>query len=75
MPNNTTGGPYYKMDEDWDTFKDYSEYLEFSRSWLKEADKLLIPTGSIMICCSYHGLGEILIALKEMNYKILNIII
>lgn len=75
LPNNTTGGPYYKMDEDWDTFKDYSEYLEFSRNWIKEADELLVSTGSIMICCSYHGLGEILMALKELNYKILNIII
>jgi site-specific DNA-methyltransferase (adenine-specific) len=75
LKNNTTGGPWYKMEESWDIFKDYKEYLDFTRFWTREADKLLVDSGSMMICCSYHGLGEILIALKELDYKILNIII
>ena len=75
LKNNTTGGPWYKMEENWDIFKDYKEYLNFTKFWTSGADKLLKDTGSMMICCSYHGLGEILIALKELDYKILNIII
>lgn len=75
LPNNTTGGPWYKMEETWDIFKDYKDYLNFTRFWTREADRLLADKGSILICCSYHGLGEILIALKELDYKILNIII
>ena len=74
LKNNTTGGPYYKMEETWDIFKDYKEYLDFTRSWTAEADKVLSDKGSMAICCSYHALGEILIALKELDYKILNII-
>ena len=74
LKNNTTGGPYYKMEETWDIFKDYKEYLDFTRSWMAEADKALADKGSMAICCSYHALGEILIALKELDYKILNII-
>lgn len=75
LKNNTTGGPWYKMEETWDIFKDYKDYLNFSRLWISEADKLLKDTGSMMICCSYHGLSEIMMVLKELNYKILNIII
>ena len=74
LKNNTTGGPYYKMEETWDIFKDYKEYLDFTPSWVAEADRVLSDKGSMAICCSYHALGEILIALKELDYKILNII-
>lgn len=75
LKNNTTGGPWYKIEETWDIFKDYKDYLNFTKFWTIEADKLLADSGSMMICCSYHGLGEILIALKDLNYKILNIIV
>jgi len=75
LKNNTTGGPWYKMEESWDVFKDYKDYLNFSKLWITEADKLLKDTGSMMICCSYHGLSEIMMVLKELDYKILNIII
>ncbi|ACR78840.1 DNA methylase N-4/N-6 [Kosmotoga olearia] len=30
--NNKTGGPFYKMNEDWDTW-DYNEYVEFTENW------------------------------------------
>ncbi len=75
LKNNTTGGAWYKMEENWDIFKDYKEYLNFSRFWINEADKLLADSGSMMICCSYHGLAEVMLVLKELEYKILNIII
>lgn len=63
------------MEENWDIFKDYKEYLNFTRFWINEADKLLVDSGSMMIYCSYHGLAEVMLALKELEYKILNIII
>ena len=75
LPNNTTGGPFYRINENWDVFKDFADYLKFTRSWIKEANRLLVPNGSVMICCSYHSLGEILISLKELDYKILNVIV
>ena len=75
LAKNTTGGPWYKMDENWDVFKDFREYQGFSKEWISEADRVLVDSGAMMICCSYHGLGEILISLKELEYKILNIII
>ena len=75
LVKNTTGGPWYKMDENWDIFKDFREFQKFSKDWITEADRVLVDSGSMMICCTYHGLGEILISLKELDYKILNVII
>ncbi len=75
LPNNTTGGAYYKVNEDWDKFGHFSNYLEFTKTWIKEADRILKPSGSILVCCSLHNISEVIITLKELNYKQLNIII
>ncbi len=74
LPNNKTGGAYYKVNEQWDKLGNYSDYLEFTRAWVKEADRLLTPNGSIMVCGSLHNLGEVIIALKEVGHKLNNII-
>lgn len=74
LPNNKTGGAYYKVNEEWDKFGNYSNYLGFTRKWVKEADKLLVQNGSIMVCGSLHNIGEVIIALKELNYKFINLI-
>lgn len=74
LPNNTTGGAYYKVNEKWDKFEDDKEYLDFTQRWIKEADRLLVDNGSILSCASFHNLGEILSTLKKRKYKIINII-
>lgn len=74
LPNNKTGGAYYKVNAEWDRFGHQPDYLEFTRRWVKEADRLLVPTGSIMVCGSLHNIGEVIIALKELNYRFLNVI-
>ena len=48
LPNNTTGGPYYKVNEEWDKFGVFQNYLDFTRDWIKSADATLNPKGSIM---------------------------
>lgn len=74
LPNNKTGGAYFKVNEQWDKFGNYKNYLEFTRTWTKEADKLLSPNGSILVCGSLHSIGEVIISLKELGYKFLNLI-
>src|SRR3989338_746506 len=69
LPNNKTGGAYYKVNEKWDKFGNYSNYLDFTKAWVKEADRILVPNGSIMVCGSLHNIGEVIIVLKELNYK------
>jgi len=74
LPDNKTGGAYYKVNEEWDKFDKYSDYLEFTKKWIKESDRVLSEMGTIMVCCSYHNVGEVIMALKELEYKPLNII-
>ena len=73
LPGNKTGGAYYKVNEEWDKFS-YKEYIEFTKKWINEADKLLVPNGSFMVCGSLHNIGEVIIALKEKGYKFINLI-
>jgi len=71
--NNTTGGAFYKMNEEWDTW-DYESYVDFTEKWLRKSWKVLIPTGSLYISCTYHNIGEIIFIAKRIGFKINNII-
>jgi site-specific DNA-methyltransferase (adenine-specific)/modification methylase len=70
---NKTGGDWYMVNEKWDKMTS-SEYLKFTRKWLGACDKVLKRIGSIYVSCSYHNIGEVLITLKQLDYKINNII-
>ncbi|MCS7201151.1 MAG: site-specific DNA-methyltransferase, partial [Patescibacteria group bacterium] len=41
--NNKTGGPFYKMNEDWDTWK-YEDYLIFTENWINKVWNILKRT-------------------------------
>ncbi len=73
LPDNKTGGAYYKVNEKWDKFS-YVDYIDFTKKWIDEADKILAPNGSMMVCGSLHNIGEVIIALKENGYKFINLI-
>jgi site-specific DNA-methyltransferase (adenine-specific)/modification methylase len=73
LVNNTTGGPFYKMNEDWDTWN-YSDYVNFSKQWLLGCYGVLKETGSIYISCTYHNIGEIIFVAKSIGFKLNNII-
>lgn len=50
-------------------------YLEFSRSWIREAARLLKPSGSMFIFSGYNNLKDILIAIDEQGLETVNHII
>jgi len=64
LENNQTGGAYYKVNEEWDTFN-YSDYVDFTKKWLTEAHNILTSNGSLYISCTQHNIGEILFLAKE----------
>ena len=51
------------------------EYAQFSVKWIKEAERVLKPGGSIYIISGYTHLAEILNALKKTSLKEINHII
>lgn len=73
LVNNSTGGPFYKMNEDWDTW-DYNEYLEFTNQWIRQCYKVLKDNGSMYVSCTYHNIGEIITIAKKCRFKQKNII-
>lgn len=70
---NKTGGDWFKMNEDWDQM-DEREYMDFTYEWLEQAKRVLRDNSSIYISCTYHNIGELIINLKRLGFKCLNII-
>lgn len=70
---NKTGGDWFMVNEQWDKMT-APEYLQFTRKWIGACYKTLKGTGSIYIACSYHNIGEVMIVLKQLDFKINNII-
>lgn len=70
---NKTGGDWFMVNEEWDKMT-APEYMLFARNWIAGCHKVLKDNGSIYIACSYHNVGEVMIVLKQLDYKINNII-
>ena len=71
--NNTTGGSFYKMNEEWDTWN-YDDYLKFTEKWIQASSEVLKPTGSLYVSCTYHNVGEVVITAKKLGFNTNNII-
>jgi len=52
--------PYNAKKAEWDTFDSQEQYVEWSIHWIREAARVLKPTGSMYIC----GFSEILADLR-----------
>ena len=59
------------VDEEWDKFT-LDEYLNFSEGWLKEAFRVIKPTGSVAIFGTYHNIGLINYAIQKNHWLIIN---
>ena len=63
------------VNDDWDQFGSFKDYDNFSRLWLKEAQRILKPNGTIWVIGSYHNIFRIGYILQDLGYWILNDII
>lgn len=52
--------PYNIKKAEWDTFESQKKYIDWSMKWIKEAERVLHPTGSLYVC----GFSEILADIK-----------
>lgn len=57
--------PYNIKKAEWDVFESQSAYVDWSMEWIREASRVLKPTGSLYIC----GFSEILADLKLPSLK------
>lgn len=70
---NKTGGDWFMVNEKWDQMTD-DEYLKFTKEWIEACKRVLKPTGSIYISCTYHNIGELIMVLKALGFTPRNII-
>ena len=73
LPDNRTGGPYYKINESWDTFRQ-EDYAAFTFDWLTAVRHVLKNTGSLYVCCTMHNIGEIITTAKGLDFSLKNIL-
>jgi len=70
---NKTGGDWYMVNESWDKMS-APEYMQFTRKWIGGCRRALKDNGSIYISCTYHNIAEVMIVLKQLDFKINNVI-
>lgn len=71
---NKTGGDWYMVNEEWDKMT-APEYMKFTRKWIGACHRALKENGAIYISCTYHNLSEVMIVLKQLGFKINNVIV
>ena len=63
------------MDDDWDQFKSFAEYDQFTNAWLSACRRVLKPTGTLWVIGSYHNIFRVGKILQDLGYWILNDIV
>lgn len=61
--------------EDWDKFKSFQEYDEFTYAWLSECKRVLKDNGTLWVMGSYHNIFRVGKILQDLDYWILNDVI
>jgi len=61
--------------EEWDSFKSFKEYDQFTETWMTEAKRILKPEGTIWVIGSYHNIFRVGNIMQNLGYWILNDII
>lgn len=65
------GGNWMKVMQAWDSMA-FSDYLNFTATWLAEIKRLVKPTGSVWIHGTYHNIGIINFLLQALEIEIIN---
>ena len=61
--------------ENWDKFKNFEEYDDFTKKWINAAKRILKEDGSIWVIGTYHNIFRIGKILQDLDFWILNDIV
>lgn len=59
----------------WDVLASHKSVSEFNYEWLSAVRKIMPKSGTIWVSGTFHNIFSIGIALSELNFKILNIVV
>lgn len=63
------------VDDDWDQFKSFEAYDQFSQNWLSECRRVLRETGTVWVIGTYHNIFRMGKIIQDLGYWILNDVI
>lgn len=70
------GNRYHSFDKgDWDRIRSKEEIYKFNYQWLSLCRDKLKDSGTIWVCGTYHNIYEVANCMKDLGYKILNMIV
>jgi len=69
------GSKFAGVEDEWDKFKGYNHYDEFSLNWLKECKRVLKKDGTIWVIGSFQNIYRIGFIMQNLGYWILNDVI
>lgn len=70
------GNRYISFDKgEWDRVRSKEDVYKFNYRWLSECREKLKDSGTIWVCGSYHNIYEVANCMKDLGYKILNMIV
>ncbi len=70
------GNRYISFDKgDWDRVRSKDEIYKFNYQWLSICREKLKDSGTIWVCGTYHNIYEVANCMKDLGYKILNMIV
>ena len=63
------------VNDKWDQFKNFNDYDNFCKLWLKESKRVLKDNGSIWVIGTYHNIFRLGYHIQNMGFWILNDVI
>ena len=70
------GNRYHSFDKGgWDRVRSKEEIYQFNYQWLSRCREKLKDSGTIWVCGTYHNIYEVANCMKDLGYKILNMIV
>jgi DNA modification methylase len=60
------------VNDDWDQFKSYETYDQFTQDWLAACKRVLKDTGTLWVIGTYHNIHRVGAALQDMGFWTLN---
>lgn len=70
------GNRYVSFDKgDWDRVRSKEEIYKFNYQWLSMCREKLKDSGTIWVCGTYHNIYEVANCMKDLGFKILNMIV
>jgi modification methylase len=63
------------VNDDWDKFRDFAAYDEFTRAWLAACRRVMKPNATLWVIGSYHNIFRVGTTLQDLGFWILNDVI